>query len=511
MDYQGAFTGCNLNDLTSLSMPWRTVNGQLQPPFSQEAAQLSLELAATAYDQKMDRWRQAGWQDISCQSEGILRTDIANEIPARKIGGRVSEYICNFAKTRLRRQLPIQQLHAVLHTQKKENRCKVVVMSHPLGAKQYMIAIGFMGTTKQFSDWASNFRLANTQGVHQGFLQLTEDFEALCSQIPFPKTAQELGLSQLTLADILDECHRPGSRFRIWLAGHSQGGAVMQLFALREIRRGLLRQNLIGYGFASPSVLYASLPGDITNFPLYHIQNGDDLIPRVGATLHVGRCRLLHPQESMRAKCYHEAWMDPAFRQMLNMMRSIPDTGHALAWLIALLRAIEQLPDAEAMAMIAGMAGRFIPERFIESIGGRIDELLHGAQAKVAAAYRQITTKEELPECFINRMQRRIERLLSDYGAKNFMKTFFQSTSLPHKLRGSMQEPASYQYIVNHCFQALQQGFTGTFAPRACPAVQRQVLRSLPASRFARLSQRKNQRARKSAFRSVIKEGSCEY
>ncbi len=511
MDYQGAFTGCNLNDLTSLSMPWRTVNGQLQPPFSQEAAQLSLELAATAYDLKMERWRQAGWRDISCQSEGVLQTDLAPEIPIRKIGSRVSEYIYNFAKVHLRKQLPLRQLCAVLHTPRKENRSKVVVMSHPLGADQYMIAIGFMGTTKQFSDWASNFRLANTQGVHQGFLQLAKDFEALYSQIPFPKTAHELGLSRLTLADILDECRRPGSRFRIWVAGHSQGGAVMQLFALREIRRGLLRQNLIGYGFASPSVLYASPPGDITNFPLYHIQNGDDLVPRVGAVLHVGRCRLLHFQDSMRAKCYHEAWMEPAFRQMLNMTRNIPDTWHALAWLIALLRAIEQLPDAEATALIAGMAGRFIPGRFIESIGGRIEELLHGAQAKIAATCQQTSMKDALPERFIERMQRRIERLFSDYGAKNFMKAFFQTTSLPHKLRGSVQDPASYQYIVNHCFQALQQGFTGPFAPRAYPAVQQQTLRLLPASRFARLSQRKNQRARKNALRSVMKEGSREY
>ena len=50
MPVPGRFTGCDLECLTPLCMPWQSINGLLQPAFSHEAALLSLELAATAYE-----------------------------------------------------------------------------------------------------------------------------------------------------------------------------------------------------------------------------------------------------------------------------------------------------------------------------------------------------------------------------------------------------------------------------------------------------------------------------
>ena len=50
MNGKGTWTGQDLSDLTSLCAPWTITGGQLRPPFSQAAARLSLELAASAYD-----------------------------------------------------------------------------------------------------------------------------------------------------------------------------------------------------------------------------------------------------------------------------------------------------------------------------------------------------------------------------------------------------------------------------------------------------------------------------
>ena len=89
-------------------------------------------------------------------------------------------------------------------------------------------------------------------------------------------------------------------------------------------------------------------------------------------------------------------------------------------------------------------------------------------------------------------------------GAKGFVKAFRPATSLPHKLRGnSMEEPASYQYIVNQRFDELRQSIVGPFAP---PAYQTQPWasrpRRLPGGRFARLSTARNQRAERKAPRT---------
>ena len=65
---QGPITGCDLSELTSLSGPFvRDPFDRLRPPFSREAAELSLELASMAYTLDLDPWAEAGWNDFSIQ------------------------------------------------------------------------------------------------------------------------------------------------------------------------------------------------------------------------------------------------------------------------------------------------------------------------------------------------------------------------------------------------------------------------------------------------------------
>lgn len=130
---------------------------------------------------------------------------------------------------------------------------KVLVMLHPAPDGRYVVAVSFMGTGGRFYDWFSNFRMVAENGIHKGFLQLTEQFERNETEIDFPETARALGVERLTLRHILEEMKSPNSRFALWLTGHSQGGALMQVYAMRKIHLdGVLMTNLVGYGFASP-------------------------------------------------------------------------------------------------------------------------------------------------------------------------------------------------------------------------------------------------------------------
>ena len=74
MSGTGRFTGCDLGSLMPLCMPWEENLGLAQPVFSREAALLSFELAASAYDLNLDAWREAGWRDFSFQVDNTLLT-----------------------------------------------------------------------------------------------------------------------------------------------------------------------------------------------------------------------------------------------------------------------------------------------------------------------------------------------------------------------------------------------------------------------------------------------------
>ena len=304
----------------------------------------------------------------------------------------------------------------------------------------------------------------------------------------FPQTAKELNVSSLTLSDIFNECSRPGSRFRIWMAGHSQGGAVMQIAAFHEIRQGLLRQNLIGYGFASPSVVYENPGCDLSAFPLYHIINADDLTARVGACLHIGRCRVFLPDERMRRSCYTAAWDSPSFRSLLALVHSIRNTQSGLIFLIALLQSLQKLPDSEFTAIFSGLISKLMPDKLLGALGEQADDMLHRLIQKTRRIYLH-SSGDVLPsEGQILQLERHIALLIARYGARAFVKAFLLALSLPHKLRGSDPKNgvASYQYIVMQRFAELEQRIFCAPAPLAKHLAPMHARHHIPNSRFAR-------------------------
>lgn len=492
MEGCGKWTGAALNDLTPLSMPWEKENGQYRPPFRQDAARLSLELAASAYDLNMDAWRQAGWTDFSYQVDNTLLTG-ENVGGGRVLGSAVSEYLQRLARARVNRSNPVSQLRGALRQRESSDTCKAVVMIHSLPAGQYLVAIGFMGTGKRIYDWFSNFRMQPEEGAHAGFWQLAKEFQERCGDILFPETARALGVTRLSLRDILTEGRRLDSRFRIWMAGHSQGGAVMQLFALREIQSGFLRRNMLGYGFASPRALYERPDMDPADFPLHHIFNGDDVTPRVGALLHTGACHVFRTDDLLRARCYGDLAGNGDFRAALTLVDSVRNTKDGLVWLAALLAALEKLEDAEMAASLAGMLGRVLPGRVQGLLDGRVDDLLRALRAWVEKQYGALSDSAALPGEKCRLMQERMERLMTRCGPRQGVRLLSKAMSLPHRLRNrDGQDPAlgSYQYIVNERFDEVLPGAD------ALPVRRRYAERRPAAGRYARFSDSRVKRQR---------------
>ena len=486
----GRFTGCDLSSLMPLCMPWQENCGLAQPVFSREAALLSFELAAAAYDLNLDTWREAGWRDFSYQVDNTLLTgQNVNGASGGGLNALISDYYQYLARARLKRVNPISQLRGALRQRERADTCKAVVMLHPLPGGRYMVAVGFMGTGRRIYDWFSNFRLNREEGMHAGFLQLTKEFEKNAGEICFPETAQELKLEKLTLSDILAECRRPGGRFRLWMAGHSQGGAIMQLYAYREIRRGFLRQNMIGYGFASPSAVYARADCDLGSFPLLHILNADDIFPRMGAALHIGRCRVMYPDRAMRDACCQAFWQDGLFRAVHRLMREVTDSAGAFLLVGAMLRALEDVPADSAMAALNALAGSLVPEKLLGALGSRREEIVQALYRRAAQGYRLATEGREPPSETMAVLRRRIAALVLRYGGARFAKAALSCLGVSHKLHGP------YRYIVMNRFDGLVQRL---WQPpvSAMGNTENRTKRLLAGGRYARFSETKKRRTR---------------
>ena len=482
----GAYTACDLGDVTPLCTPWAEDGGLPCPVFSQEAAEASLELAASAYHMDMTAWRAAGWGDLSYLTDNTLLTGApANGGSGSGISAVLSGYYQHMARSRIRRANPVTQVLGTLRQREGSSTCKAVVMIHPAPGGRYVVAVGFMGTGKRVFDWISNFRLNQAQGMHLGFLQLTEEFERSCDQILFPDTARALGMETLTLSDILAECRRADSRFHLWMAGHSQGGAVMQLFAWRQAQRGMLRQHMTGYGFASPSVLYRNPGGDLAALPLFHIISAEDVIPRVGARLHIGRCRVLLPDKAMRAACYRGRWQDPCFRAAITLLYEIRDSASALLWVLALLEALKDLPGDVSVSILNQLLGRVLPDKVLTVLDGGIDAVISRMMRKTARGYALSTGGLTPAPALLRPLVLRIAAEMDRYGPRLFARTLSHALALPHKL--ICADPAlgegAYQYTVNHRLSDLRQQVWNGASVTGASVRRADSRRAVPAGR----------------------------
>lgn len=451
----GPITQINLSDLKFLEADPHVAN--------REAARFGLELAALAYSFDVDPWLNAGWTDISIQADEKLLGGVAvAEDAERPIYQRVvNEFVPYMARRHITSNRRFRQIKGMIWKPDEDEEVetgKAITMIRPLPGGRFAVAIGFMGTGRRQIDWMPNFRFAHPQGFHEGFLDASEQFEENSGRIQFEQTASALGLMCLTLTDILDEASRPGSRFTVFAAGHSQGAAVLQLWMWRQLRNGLRPDNVLGYGFAPPSVAAASV-GDLGEHPLHLFSNSDDIVTRVGLYRHIGYNHVYRANDAFRALCYPGIENKALFDDMLSTLGSFSGTQDSMRYLIAFVDALGQLPSRQAAeAMIVFLnpnyAERLLMQRREEPVEGLLRMLSRMMRRNYEVAMRMPANEGLL------RMQAEtIAKTIQQKGAHAYARALVQAMFLPHAL--IFRDPATpgvapYTYMVVRGFAELE-------------------------------------------------------
>ena len=451
-----------LGNVTPLTVRWVSDPwGKLRPPLSVEAVQMSASLAAATYHMEVDPWLQAGWRDVTIQVDGAL-TDGVEASPGEGSAMQrlAAAWKLHRVRQRIRQRNPLGQVMGAFRQREKSDTGKVLVMLHPTEDGRYVVAVSFMGTGERFYDWFSNFRMTSEGGVHKGFLQLTRQFEDNEEEISFPETAQELGLEKLTLQHVLEEARNPNSRFILWLVGHSQGGALMQVYAHHKIHEdGVLPGNLVGYGFASPSAMSGLAVNDPSAYPLYHVLNSDDVVPRMGAQVHLGVCLIYPTDDELRRRCYNWSWDRESVqrRQAVGaIIRRMTDTPACIEVAVAYLSALGSYTPEDILDSLGAWGTRLPLRRIISAADARVDDLLRYACRHMTAAYLSICG-EEMSTGRVAALQAEITALMEQLGVKRFTMTMKELMGQPHRIGEHVEgaEMGAYPFIARYGVERL--------------------------------------------------------
>ena len=444
---RGPLTGCNLSDLSPLMRPFRQDPFyRLRPPFSPEAAQMSIELADTAYTLDLDAWKAAGWNDFSILIDDSLQSGMDH-------GGVSSRFKLFKAKAALREYNPLSQLAGAMRQREKSDTIKAVCMMRPDGEGRWLTAIGFMGTGKRFYDWISNLRFTQDEGFHRGFYQLCESFELNAEEIVFPAAAEALGLEKLTLGEVFTEMRSLSSRFRLWMAGHSQGGAVMQVLTHRLMNDwGVLAQNMVGYSFGSPTVTSGRFVYDPAAYPLYHLINRDDIVPRMGALMHLGLCLEYRPDDAFRKRIYglnmkqESIDLRADFRFIEEGMQDMPS---ALMYLSALVEVLAQEKGAEGMnELLTSWWAVPAVDRVLWRAGDKALDQLDRLLGSAGETY-QVLTGKPMDEQELGRLRQRMRPLVQKLPLRRLIDVLNDYGVVPHRL-GDAASSAYTAMVLDH-------------------------------------------------------------
>jgi len=453
----GPITGCDLSRPESLTRPF--AQGpfyRLRPPFSYEAAAMSLELADMTYSLDLEPWTQAGWGDMSILIDDSLYSDVSQGDGREGLQSIASSWRLLRAKADLKEWNPESQVKSALRQREKSDTVKAVCMMHPMEGGRYLLAIGFMGTGSRFYDWFSNFRFTTEEGFHRGFYQLCQSFEENAESIRFPQTAGALGLEKLTLGEVLMEMRSLSSRFRLWMAGHSQGGAVMQVFAHRLMNDwGVLAQNMVGYGFASPTVATGKLVYDPASYPLYHILNSDDIVPNLGALVHLGLCLDYPSNETMRALVYDpiEEEEDREAMQLLCPFREgMRDTPSSMLHITALLQCLAEEKGEEGLRELMSRWWAFSAvDRVLVQASGRGMDMLSRILGALQEGYAAMTG-QLMKDAALAPLRDDVRPVVQALSVRRLVSALILYALPPHRtvFRGEKSADGAYAYIVKN-------------------------------------------------------------
>lgn len=413
------------------------------------AARMSLELAETAYTLETEPFEDAGFTDFSFISDKKIITGETVNTTGSLLENAAHDLLQHLAKYRMKQKNPLAQMLGIRgQADSEKNSCKAFAMIREDMPLRFTVAIGFMGTGKRLSDWADNFRMDRIGGVHLGFDMLTQAFLDKANEIKFPYAAKQLKLNQLTLSDIFAEMRSDKSRFRLWCAGHSQGGAVLQLFIHQLLMSGVRPEYLVGFGFASPTVCDMLSFRRLSSYPIIHFLHSDDLVTRIGAERHLGDMYVFAAREQEREYFYGEEADDLCFCEMQNLVRMISDTKQALSFMHALVN-LAQETDASEFARVMGI----LPDWLNGFIDGKKDAAVSFVRRRVETAETLLNGAARSPEGDQAYFENAFQEMLTRYTPSELLHGLSNVLKLPHKLAQADdgEHPiAPYQYLVNN-------------------------------------------------------------
>ena len=455
-DSRGQMTGVSLSETDGLFAPVAPdVFGARRRTLTEDGLRLSLELARMAYTLELEPWMSAGWTDFSVQVDNQLTTGILareDDRFADRVQGAVAHLRLTLARMAMREHNPFSQVTGALRQRGESDTIKAVVMIRPKKDGRFLVAIGFMGTGTRFYDWFSNFRVGMENGFHKGFYQLTQGFIKNETEILFPATADALGLHKLTLQDVLLEMCGEDSRFDLWMAGHSQGAAVMQVYCdhlLGEL--GLHRGRLFGCGFASPTVAAEAAGRGSAEYPLYHVLNAEDLVPRMGSMRHFGLCLQYTPDAAFHTAAYDWSMTTAAVdarRKAQFLTMYITDTLSFLQAFTALLTVVcEEKSDDAIFGGSEGIFSVAPVEKMFSFAGRKAKDTLYGMITYMRKTYQEIKG-DAMDEAGVRFLMESFRPIVRSMPLKRLLGTLYDQLYPPHSLCRGKTENGAYLRIV---------------------------------------------------------------
>ncbi len=447
------YTGTNLWNLD-----WYKATNQ--GALNREAARFGLELAQLAYDFEVGQWLEAGWTDITIQVNSRLFSGVRSSQEANSW----RQQALNLVLPRLAHHFkalanPVAEIRGLLKQEQDLETGKAIVLLKPDGEGRFTIAIGFMGTGKRAQDWLGNMRFLHEDHLHEGFSAIARQFMENEEDIHFPTAALALGLPDLTLKDVLSQCQKEDSPFRLVMAGHSQGAAVLQVWTWRKMREGIKREYLNGFGYAAPVVASGFMEEDYA-CPLTLFLAEDDVFTRVGLKHHIGRAYRLAADKVFRATCYGKYEENPLFLAVLDLFHRLSGTQVGLLFCLGYLKSLSALPEKVIMESLA----TFLEKPWAESLAElpvKAEEwssklIMQGSNA-FSRFYLDVTGEDPIEE-EVEEMNALIAPIMAQYGAIAFSQMLVKALHLTHSLvnrEPGLADHAPYSYLVVRGFNDL--------------------------------------------------------
>ena len=470
MPCSGKWTGCDLMQSDAL----------FAEPFGQYAAEFCIELAADVYQMNTAQWKNAGFGDFSFLEGNKLLTGSKQGMENSVWQTLTGNVLQQMAKLRIFALNPFAQMQGIRREDGEQNNCKALFFM-----KGCCVYIAFMGSGKLLSDWAYNIRINRKNGIHEGFLTLTEDVLGHAADIAFPDHAKELGLPRLTLQDILEDLCSKNGKFRLLCTGHSRGGAVAQIFLDLLMKKGADKVRMRGVTFAAPSVYDAMYC--TADIPCVNLLFDDDLVPFSGADRHGGSMLSLYPDEPLIQSVYGEWAQDTCFREIRQMLSAIRSVKSLIVFLFGLVDLLKKAPGGllnELLNTLPASASRYIE--------GKKGDLLDGMKKRLEKNWQELYGSQPLPRGEKIFWKTELDKLIARYSASQVIKCLSKAIFMPHKLCRKQEDdlgPSGYLYMVTEGFDRLHASHDGDLNNALCVASRREIktVRHKPLNRYCPL------------------------